>query len=112
MAKKKRTPSASSSRQAQAEALERFRLLLDERQYAALLEELKRPLHPALRINPLKTDPEQIHIYATRYGWTLAPIPFCPTGWWVTASESPISQTLEHRMGHYYIQEAASMLPA
>jgi len=111
MAKKKRAQPVITARQAQAEALERFRCLLDERSFAALLNEIQQPLYPALRINPLKTNTEEFLHTAERYGWNLTPIPFCPTGWWVTASAAPISQTLEHRMGHYYIQEAASMLP-
>jgi 16S rRNA (cytosine1407-C5)-methyltransferase len=111
MAKKKRPQSAPSARQAQAEALERFRPLLDEPGFSALLRELQQPLYPALRINPLKTTGEDVGRMAARYGWELSPVPFCPTGWWVTAARTPISQTLEHRMGHYYIQDAASMLP-
>lgn len=110
--RKKHAQPAQTAPQAQAAALERFRPLLDAAGYALLLEELQRPLYPAFRINPLKTSPQDPQGWAQRYGWTLAPIPFCPTGWWVTSNLTPISQTLEHRMGHYYIQDAASMLPA
>ena len=109
--KKKRTAPGTTSPQAQAAALEKFRPLLDESAYAALLAELERPLYPAFRLNPLKAKPGSERFWAQRYGWQLRPVPFCPTGWWVTDSRQPISQTLEHRMGHYYIQEAASMLP-
>ncbi len=112
MAKKKRPAPVKSARQAQVEALERFRPLLDEASFAALLRELQQPLSPALRMNPLKTQPRDIHHLAARYGWELAPVPFCSSGWWVTSAAAPVSQTLEHRMGHYYIQDAASMLPA
>lgn len=112
MAKRKRPAPAPSARQVQAKALERFRALLDEASFAALLRELQQPLNPALRLNPLKTRPGEIHRLAARYGWEVVPVPFCPSGWWVTAAAAPVSQTLEHRMGHYYIQDAASMLPA
>ncbi len=109
--RKKHAKPVQTAPQAQAAALEHFRQLLDPASYEQLLEELQRPLYPALRINPLKTSPEDPQGWAQRYGWSLAPIPFCPSGWWVTSNSSPISQTLEHRMGHYYIQDAASMLP-
>ncbi len=111
MAKRKRSQPVPTARQAQAEALERFRPLLDERSFAALLAELKQPLNPALRANPLKVTAEDVRGMAARYGWVLAPVPFCPSGWWLTAGAAPLSQTFEHRLGHYYIQDAASMLP-
>lgn len=98
--------------QVQAAALERFKPLLDPTSFDLLLEELQRPLYPAFRMNPLKTSADSPQQWANRYGWTLSPIPFCPTGWWVTSNQTPVSQTIEHRMGHYYIQDAASMLPA
>ena len=40
-------------------ALERFRALLPEAEFKQLLEELERPLDPAIRANVLKCDPEQ-----------------------------------------------------
>ncbi len=111
MAKRKRSQPAPTARQAQAEALERFRPLLGERSFSLLLAELQQPLYPALRTNPLKVTAEDVSRMAGRYGWTLAPVPFCPSGWWLTAGAAPLSQTLEHHLGHYYIQDAASMLP-
>jgi 16S rRNA (cytosine1407-C5)-methyltransferase len=93
-------------------ALKRFRPLLSAEAFAALLEELQHPLYPALRANPLKSDPSiALQEWAARYSWQTRPVPFCREGIQVLASPTPISQTLEHRMGFYYIQDAASMLP-
>ncbi len=39
-------------------------------------------------------------------------MPYCPAGWWVPSAQTAPSQTIEHRLGYYYIQDAASMLPA
>lgn len=95
------------------EALERFRPLLPAQAFASLLEELQQPLYPALRANPLKCDPQPaLQDWARRYGWQTRPVPFCPDGRQVESALMPISQTLEHRMGFYYIQDASSMLPA
>jgi 16S rRNA (cytosine1407-C5)-methyltransferase len=64
----------------------------------------------AIRINSLKASPETaIQELAGRYGWQISPVPFCPAGWQVTGER--LSQTIEYKLGGYFIQEAASMLP-
>jgi 16S rRNA (cytosine1407-C5)-methyltransferase len=96
----------------QEEALARYRPLLSEAEYGLLIDELKRPLYPAIRLNPLKVDPAvTIEQLADGYGWKVRPVPYCPTGWWITEASGSISRTLEHHLGDYYIQDAASMLP-
>lgn len=76
-----------------------------------MLEDLTHPLPLAFRTNPLKALPGAEIAWAKRYGWRLDPVPYCPTGYWVTEAAEPVSKSLEHRLGHYYIQDAASMLP-
>lgn len=110
--RKKTAPPSISSAEVRTSALEQFRSLLSAQDYQALLEELERPLVPAFRINPLKTSPQMVEEWCRWYGWQVQPVAFCPTGWQVQQARTPLSQTLEHRMGHYYIQDAASMLPA
>lgn len=96
----------------QAAMLERFLPLLHPEEVQALMKELEQPLYPSFRINPLKVDqPEVVNQWARHYQWQLKPVPFCQTGFWVTDAPSPISKTIEHSLGHYYIQDAASMLP-
>lgn len=109
--KTKKTSQILTSPEAQADALEHFRPLLSENEYSALVEELDRPLYPAFRINPLKVGKDAPKVWAARYGWDIAPVPYCSEGWWVKSSPEPVSQTIEHRMGQYYLQDAASMLP-
>ena len=94
-----------------AEALSRFQDLLSAEEFSRLKQELELPHHPAIRINMLKTVAGCIQEYADRYGWRIKSVPFCDTGWWVKEMQHPISQTVEHLMGFYYIQDAASMLP-
>jgi 16S rRNA (cytosine1407-C5)-methyltransferase len=109
---KRPPPPTPSAAEVTAEALARYRPLLGEAEFAALLAELERPLHTAIRINPLKVDPEAaLAGWVARYGWTVQAVPYCPLGYWITAARVPPSQTIEHRLGHYYIQDAASMLP-
>jgi 16S rRNA (cytosine1407-C5)-methyltransferase len=67
----------------------------------------------SIRINQLKAQPAQaISKWEQSYEWTSSPIPFCPSGYWIENAEASPSKTIEHRLGYFYIQEAASMLPA
>jgi 16S rRNA (cytosine1407-C5)-methyltransferase len=64
----------------------------------------------AIRLNPLKVSPATtIQELASRYNWRASPVPFCPAGWQIEGER--LSQTVEYRLGGYFIQEAASMLP-
>lgn len=92
--------------------LVRFTPYLDQDQKKALLDELEKPLHPSFRINPLKVENNnKLTEWSERYHWQLKNVPFCEDGYWVTDFQFPISKTIEHQLGHYYIQDAASMLP-
>ncbi len=87
-------------------------MLLSGEEFARLEAALQKPLETALRINPLKVDPRQaLEDWKQRYAWQVHRVPYCDTGWWVSHSPAPVSQTIEHRLGFYYIQDAASMLP-
>jgi len=109
---KKKSPELSPADVLQ-QSLLRFQPLLSEAEFALLTAEVERPLLPAFRYNPLKTDASAVTTWAQRYGWQLTPIPFCGQGYRIDDSQgTPLSQTAEHRLGQYYIQEAASMLPA
>jgi 16S rRNA (cytosine1407-C5)-methyltransferase len=95
------------------QSLQRFRPLLSTEEFALLSAEVQHPLLPAFRYNPLKTQASAVQEWQQRYNWQLTPISFCPQGFRVDDSAgTPLSQTAEHRLGQYYIQEAASMLPA
>lgn len=92
-------------------AWEKYRPLVPEDELPALEESLHKPLLQAFRLNPLKTDESRLSAMADRYGWDLEPIAFCPEGKRVRSAETAPSLTSEHRTGHYYIQDSASMMP-
>ena len=95
-----------------ADGPEKYRFFLSGEEFARLEAALQKRLEPAFRINPLKVVPQlALEDWQARYAWQVHPVPFCDTGWWVSHSPAPISQTIEHRLGLYYIQDAASMLP-
>jgi len=110
---KKRNPPETTAPAARLEqTLERYRPLLGADEFAALLLAVQQPAPPALRLNPLKLDPAVAPArLAERYAWQLQPVPFCAAGWQVIAAGVSPSQTSEYKMGGYYLQDAASMLP-
>jgi len=93
-------------------SLERYRPYLSETEFNALLNEISKPLSIAIRANCLKTEPDTIiQQWLKWYGWEIKDIPYYPYGWQIKNADRSISQTIEHRLGSYYIQDAASMLP-
>ncbi len=93
------------------DSLERMQPLLSQQQFSELLDELNKPLVPSLRINLLKSTVADFHQWSKRYGWKTESVPFCPTGFRILSAEIPVSQTVEHKLGYYYIQDASSMIP-
>jgi 16S rRNA (cytosine1407-C5)-methyltransferase len=93
--------------------LEHYDQFLDPGERARLREALEQPRLPAIRVNTLKIEIEQARqTWPERYGWTVQPVPFCAAGWQITGTDQPLGDTLEFQNGYYYIQDAASMLPA
>lgn len=88
-------------------SLEHYRPYLSTDDFLALQAEIERHLPPTIRLNRLKKD-----IHHRFADWNLAPIPFCRDGFQVLEQDSPLSQTTAYKMGDFFIQEAASMLPA
>jgi len=62
---------------------------------------MQEPLPTALRLNPLKK---------AALPWKLAPVPWCPTGFYVPPEIRPGIHPL-HDAGAYYLQEASAMGP-
>jgi 16S rRNA (cytosine1407-C5)-methyltransferase len=92
--------------------VERYREFLTAEEFERLLDALARDVPPAIRVNTLKMSIEAAQTWAETYGWDLQAVPFCPAGWQLEEYWPGLGGTLEHRMGLYYIQDAASMLPA
>ena len=94
------------------ESLERFSHILSDTDIAEILSLQNNPLPTGIRINRLKCNPKDaIRQLAERYGWTVKPVSFNDNAWTIhTANFSP-GVTIEHRMGQYYLQDIASMVP-
>ncbi len=72
------------------------------------------PLRKSLRVNTLKTTIEAVRAHAGRRGWVLTPVPWCREAFFIEREDRSqgIGRDLLHQLGHFYLQEAASMLPA
>ncbi len=79
-----------------------------------LLEYSSRPLRKSVRVNTLKSTVEDFKGRAAARGWQLTPVPWCREGFFVEREnrEEALGKDLLHLVGHFYMQEAASMLPA
>ncbi len=93
--------------------LQRYEPYLSAEAYNALLATIHEPAPIALRVNLLKNeDPMRaLEKWSGRYGWECSPVPFCSAGFQLMRYSTSPSQTVEHRLGYYYLQDAASMLP-
>ena len=93
-------------------SLQRFESILTENEMSEMTALQEQPLPTGIRLNSLTCNPETaIFDLAARYGWQVQPIPFCEHGWTIQSAAQSPGTTIEHRMGRYYIQDAASMVP-
>jgi NOL1/NOP2/sun family putative RNA methylase len=71
----------------------------------AFLTALRRTPATGLRVNLLKLRPEHFEHMSP---WDLEPVPWCPSGFWVSAGERPGKHPY-HAAGLYYLQEPSAM---
>ncbi len=96
------------------QALMRYQKYLTPQQFEALLEETEKEAHSAVRLNLLKAATEsaaRLEFLSQKYGWETKPVEFSKHALQVINSQTFPSQTLEHNLGQFYIQDPASILP-
>ena len=109
----RRAHKSSPASAAPDDRLERYRALLAPEVFDRLALAAQQDLPVGVRANPLKVTPRAaLADWTRRYAWNAHPVPFCEEGIQVERGGVPPGRTLEFRMGQYYIQDAASMLPA
>ncbi len=69
-------------------------------------------LRRSIRINTLKISIENCKKRLQK-NWNLTSIPWCKEGFYVEHKQGrrDIGNTIEHQLGYFYVQEAASMIP-
>ena len=70
-------------------------------------------LRRSIRANTLKMKVEELK-QRLHQNWTLEQIPWCKEGFWIEHTKKErrdIGNLIEHSLGYFYTQEAASMIP-
>ncbi|MBW3015298.1 NOL1/NOP2/sun family putative RNA methylase [Candidatus Woesearchaeota archaeon] len=71
-------------------------------------------LRRSIRVNTLKISVGELKKRLEK-DWELTPIPWCKEGFWIEHKGSDkrrdIGNLIEHQLGYFYVQEAASMIP-
>ena len=95
------------------EALKRYEPYLSPEDFQKLLDTSEENAPVSVRVNLLKNpSPENsLQDWQDRYGWKTEPVAFWKHAVQIIGADTPPSQTIEHRFGYAYIQDAASMLP-
>jgi|SaaInlStandDraft_4_1057021.scaffolds.fasta_scaffold03526_8 tRNA (cytosine49-C5)-methyltransferase len=90
----------------------RYKKLLGDR-YDEYIKYSLSYLTRSIRINTIKSTIPKVKKALKKRGWILTQVPFCKEGFWVEheTGRLDIGNTLEHSLGYYYVQEAASMIP-
>ena len=98
-----------------AEVKERFRAryekLLGER-YDEFMKYSLAYITKSIRVNTLKTSVRVVTQRLEEQGFALKKIPWCGEGFRVKGDRTDLGNLIEHFLGYFYVQEAASMLPA
>lgn len=92
-------------------AFERYKDFTD---LDALIDFSKKPLRKSVRVNTIKSSVGDFTDWARRKQWQLTPVPWCSEAFFIDREnrEEALGKDLLHLLGHIYMQEAASMLPA
>ncbi|MBW3003093.1 RsmB/NOP family class I SAM-dependent RNA methyltransferase [Candidatus Woesearchaeota archaeon] len=90
---------------------ERYKEILKDKYEDFIEHSLKKPTR-SIRVNTLKiTVPE---LKKRLKDWKLTQVPWCNEGFWIehkTEDRIDIGNTVEHCLGYFYVQDAASMIP-
>jgi len=99
---------------------ERYKSMFKEN-YDLFLEWSLKPLKKSIRVNTLKIEIKELKEKLEEKGIILERIPWIKEGFWVKWVEKKedkeskerydLGNTIEHFLGYYYVQEAASMIP-
>ena len=88
--------------------IERYSKLTDWKEFKRIsLTYLRR----SIRVNTLKISAEELK--KRLKDWKLKQIPWCREGFWIEHKNKrrDIGNTIEHALGYFYVQDAASMIP-
>jgi len=88
--------------------IERYKKLTDWDKFEKASREW---LRKSIRVNTIKISVSELKKRLEKQGWKLTQIPWCKEGFWIEGERTDLGNLIEHALGYYYVQEAASMLP-
>lgn len=92
---------------------QRYRQLLgSDEEYERFLQHSLSYLNKSIRVNTLKIAVVDLKHRLQQQGFSLFQVPWCKEGFWVKGSRTDFGNLVEHTLGYFYVQEAASMIPA
>jgi len=91
---------------------ERYRAFLPGREWTSFVDALERPEPRTFRIRAGRTTPGELLHLLRKQGFVVAPVDEIPGVFRVDREPFPLSETLEHWLGLFYIQQAATCLAA
>lgn len=68
-----------------------------------------KPLNKSIRVNTLKISIKELKEKLNDYN--LKQVPWCKEGFWIKGKRTDLGNLIEHSLGYFYVQEAASMIP-
>ena len=94
-------------------ALGRYKAILPPERFERLQACALQAAPSAVRLNLLKCRDPQAFIsrLAADYGWELSSLPYSDYAWQIRNTLTSPGKTIEHQLGYFYIQDAASILP-
>lgn len=90
----------------------RYKKLLGKR-YSAFMKYSLSFLRRSIRVNTVKISVDDLRKRLQKH-WKLKQIPWCKQGFWIEhkrGERRDVGNTIEHSLGYFYVQEAASMIP-
>ena len=92
--------------------IERYLKLFGLNETKELLEANTKKIKKSIRINSIKIDPQVLISRMEKKGFRFSPISWEPQGFYIEKEPYSIGATSEYLQGFYFVQRAASMLPA
>lgn len=92
------------------EFIKKYKLLLKD-EIDTFLEYSVKRLPSVIRTNTIKTTPEELKKRLEEKGWVINNLKFYEPALVVKERDMPLGNSFEHFLGHFYVQESASMLP-
>ncbi|MBD3230483.1 MAG: NOL1/NOP2/sun family putative RNA methylase [Candidatus Lokiarchaeota archaeon] len=92
--------------------IERYIKLFGLKETIELLKANEIRINKSIRVNSLSIDPDILIERLERKGFEFERIPWDSNGFYVKKSPFSIGAAIEYLLGYYYVQKAASMIPA